>query len=73
MLTNIGGTSVPFFYSLKTNRKYIGLEKNSDNLFKNLSEYYWEWKTHKTKLYYIYYNNCEKYWFIHIFYYILAK
>ena len=37
MLTNIGGTSVPFFYSLKTNRKYIGLEKNSENLFKNLS------------------------------------
>ena len=37
MLTNIGGTSVPMFYSLKTNRKYVGLEKNPQNLYKNLS------------------------------------
>lgn len=37
MLTNIGGTSVPTFYSLKTNRKYVGLEKNPNNLYKNLS------------------------------------
>lgn len=37
MLTNINGTSVPMFYSLKTNRKYTGLEKNPKNLYKNLS------------------------------------
>lgn len=38
MLTNMGGTATPYFYSLKTNKFYTGLEKNLENLYKILSQ-----------------------------------
>lgn len=38
MLTNMGGTATPYFYSIKSNRYFTGLEKNEKNLYKNLSQ-----------------------------------
>ena len=38
MLTNMGGTATPYFYSIKTNRNFTGLEKSAQNLYKIVSQ-----------------------------------
>jgi len=38
MLTNMGGTATPYFYSIKTNRNFTGLEKSGQNLYKIVSQ-----------------------------------